>query len=129
MVTADFNNETGILDSKFEGDVTLKEIVDYIRATKENAIYPRLLKILTDSTRANMNFNHDDLEVIVNENLESIKRYEFIIDAIVLDSPKETALSILYQKISAASNYRFQVFSTREAAIEWLKNTTPGPNQ
>ena len=122
MVLTNFNHQTGILDSKFEGDVTLKEIVDYIVATKENKSYPRLLKILTDATKANMNFSASDLSVIVNENNKSIEKYNFIIDAIVIESPKETALSFLYQEIAKNKKYKFQVFSTREAAKEWLKS-------
>ncbi len=122
MVITNFNDQTGILDSNFTGDVTLKEVVDYIYATKENKNYPRKLKILTDATNSNMNFTASDLCAIVNANNQSLEKYHYIIDAIVIESPKETALSILYQEIAKNKKYRFQVFSTREAAVEWLNN-------
>ena len=44
MIKAEFNHQTGVLVTKFEGDVTLKEIVDYIVATKNNKSYPRIFK-------------------------------------------------------------------------------------
>jgi len=120
MVSEKFNPQTGILDSTFEGDVSLTEIVDYIIATKENRSYPRKLKILTDATKANMKLAPDDLSKIVEENIKSIEKYDYIFDAIVLMSPKETALSLLYQELAKSNKYQFQIFSTREAAIEWL---------
>ena len=120
MVLTNFNHQTGILDSQFIDEVTLKEIVDYIVATKENAEYPRKLKILTDATKGIMKLNTDDLQVIVSENNKSIEKYDFIFDAIVIESPKETAMSILYQEMAKNSKYKFQVFSTRGAALDWL---------
>ncbi len=120
MVVAKFNDQTGLLDSNFMGEVTLKEVIDYIIATKENKSYPRKLKILTDATNSNMNFNAGDLLAIVNENNKSLENYQYIIDAIVIESPKETALSILYQEIAKNPKYKFRTFSTREAAYEWL---------
>lgn len=35
MVISEFNPATGILESSFEGDVSLNEILEYIIATKE----------------------------------------------------------------------------------------------
>lgn len=120
MVSSEYDHQNGILLSRLEGIVTLKEVVDYIVATKENISYPRSLKILTDATGANMVFSPQDLVVIEEENSKSIERYDSITDAIVLESPRETALAILYQRLAENEKYKFQVFSTREAAIKWL---------
>jgi hypothetical protein len=120
MITTQFNSEQGHLDSKFHGDVTIQEIIDYIYATKENADYPRHLKILTDGTEARMVFSAEAVPSIVKANNESLENYYSIIDAIVLDSERETALSEFYEQLSKAPKYRFRVFSTREAAIAWL---------
>ena len=122
MVRTEFNHQTGILNSKFEGDVNINEIVDYVIATRENKSYPRILKILTDATTANMDFTPRDLTLIVEENYRSLEKYDFIIDAILLKSPKETALSILYQELAKTNKYIFQVFSTKEAAVKWLQS-------
>lgn len=107
MVSTNFNKKTGILHSNFKGEVTINAIVDYIIATKNNKIYPRKLKILTDATNSDMNFNAENLYEIVSENNKSLQNYQYIIDAIVIESPKETALSMLYQEIAKNDKYRF----------------------
>lgn len=120
MIIWEFNHETGILESKFIGEVYLKEIVDYIRATKDNKNYPRKLKIKTNALESSFVFSVNDLEVIIYENNKSLENYEAIIDAIVIEDPKSTALSMLYQRLDKNEKYKFNVFSTTEAAQDWL---------
>ena len=115
--------ETG--SSRFEGDVFLKEIIDYINTTKSNKEYPRELRIITDSRKSTMLIMPDDLQQIVTANIESLQEYTYIIDAIVLDNPNDTALSYLYKEISKSKNYFFKLFSTNKAAIEWLVRFEP----
>jgi len=120
MVITKFDSKTGILYSNFQDKVSLKDIVDYIRKTKENISYPRKLKILTDATDATMNFGPADLMKIVFENEQSLKNYEAITDAIVVDTPKVAALSVLYGDFAKNEKYNFKVFSTKESARNWL---------
>jgi len=120
MIDCKFNVELDFSDSKFEEDIIKKDIVEYINATRLNKTYPRKLKILSDTTKANMILTTEDLEAIVQANLKSLQQYDYIIDAIITERPKETAYSLLYKKLSTTNKYRFDVFSTREAAIEWL---------
>jgi hypothetical protein len=121
MIEVSFNQETGILSANYIGDVSLKQIRDYIIATKENKSYPRDLKILSYGTEANFNVLPNELGLIVEENNKSLEVYDSIIDAIVLSGPKETALSMLYQELAKNRKYRFQIFSSREAAEKWLE--------
>ncbi|HSQ46785.1 MAG TPA: hypothetical protein VLM44_07705 [Lutibacter sp.] len=122
MVSTKFNPKTKILESKFEGNVTLAEVVNYIIATKENNSYPRKLKILTDSIDAIFNFTIEDLEIIVEENYKSLEKYDLIIDAIIIDDPKNTVLSMLYLELAKTNKYKFEIFATKSAAIDWLNN-------
>jgi len=122
MVTSKFNQKTNILESKFEGNVILSEIINYIRATKDNNSYPRKLKILTDSRDAIFNFTIEDLEIIVEENYKSLEKYNLIIDAIIIDDPKNTVLSMLYLELAKSNKYKFEIFATKSAAIDWLNN-------
>ncbi len=122
MIVSEFNSETGILESKFIGEVYLKEIIDYIISTKENNSYPRLLKIITDANHANFNFSINDLEEIIIENEKSLEKYDGIIDAIIVDNPKNTAISMFYKELKINDKYKFEIFSTKEAALDWLKN-------
>ncbi len=122
MITAKFNPLTNTLESKFEGNVNLAEIVNYIIATKENKAYPRKLKILTDSRKAIFNFSIEDLEIIVEENYKSLENYDFIIDAIIIDGPNNTVLSMLYLELVKTNKYKFEIFATKSAALDWLNN-------
>jgi hypothetical protein len=122
MVTYEFNHQTRILEAKFVGEVYLNEIIDYIIYTKENTSYPRLLKIITDANNANFNFSVDDLETIITENEKSLEKYDYIIDAIITEDPQVTAISMLYQELEKNEKYKFNIFSTKEAALKWLDN-------
>ena len=102
------------------GNIYLQEVVDYIRSTKENKDHPRDLKIISDASQAIFVFTINDLEVIINENNASLEKYDSIIDALIVEDPKSTALSILYQRLERNNKYKFNVFSTNEAAEEWL---------
>lgn len=120
MITNTFDPELQILVSEWTGEVSLDQIVDYIRATKMNKEYPRRLRILTLAQGSALNLTPDDLRVIVEENNQSLQQYEVIIDAFIANEAQVAALSILYEKFSRMENYRFKVFSGNEAAREWL---------
>ena len=122
MIERNFNENSTFLEAKFEGEVNVIQIVEYIQETKESDLYPRTLKILTDARNANMNFKAEDLGVIVDENYKSLAKYDYIIDAFVLDSPTETALSILFDELVKSNKYKFKIFSTIQAASKWLEN-------
>lgn len=122
MVYTKFNFQTGVLESMFSGEIYLKEITDYIIATKENTSYPRKLKIITDARNAHFNFLPKDLETIIYENNRSLEKYDFIVDAIIVKSPQTTAISMLYKELTKNKKYKFNIFSTREAAFEWINH-------
>jgi len=121
MIEVSFNQESGILNAHYKGDISLKQIRDYIIATKENKSFPRDLKILSDGTESVFKVLPNELGMIVEENNKSLEEYDSITDAIVLSGAKETALSMLYQEIAKNKKYKFKIFSTREAAIKWLE--------
>lgn len=122
MVVSEFNPLTGILEAKFEGSVYLKEILDYIISTKNNKELPRDLKIITDASQASYNFSYKELQNIVIENKKSLKQYNSITDAIVVTDPNTTAISMLYQELEKTKKYKFKIFSTKEAALDWLND-------
>ena len=120
MVISEFNPTTEILESCFEGDVCLNEILEYIIATKKNQSFPRNLKIRTDSSKGIFNFSVDDLNAIIIENEKSLEKYDSITDAIIVSDPKTTALAMLFQELEKNPKYKFQIFATKEAAEDWL---------
>lgn len=124
MVSAKFNHRTAILESKFEGILTINELMECSITIKENGSYPRFLKKLVDFKKAIANFSSNDLLLLAEEHHKIVENYDFILTAVILDTPKETAFAMLYQNLTKNNKSKFQLFSTREAAIRWLNNYT-----
>ena len=102
------------------GTVTEKEIIDYISSFKENKPLPRVLKILTDATGSIVNLPKESLAAIQNETNNYIGQYDLVLDAMLISTPRETAIALLYEELIKSKYYRFKTFSTREAALQWL---------
>jgi len=120
MVEYKFNINTNTLEANYIGNVTANEIIDYIRATKNNTQYPRSLKIISNTKNATFNFSIEELDLIVAENYKSLEKYNEIIDAIIVDDPKKTVLTVLYKQFFKTKKYKFEIFATKDAALNWL---------
>lgn len=122
MVTTIYNAKIDILETTFTGEVTLEQILDYISFSSLDTEHPGVLKILSDCTKANFKISPDDIPAIAEAANEVLQYHPYIIDAIIMASPYETALSFLYQKIRPNNKYIFEIFAGRENGLEWLKN-------
>lgn len=123
MILTNFIEEINLLEVKYEGTISVKELIDYINETRKNKSYPRDLRIITDARNVKMDFNPDDLSKIIEANTKSLKNYNSITDAFVIDKPKETALSLLFQELSKNKNYKFKIFFKLDNAINWIFET------
>ena len=122
MVFSEYNDQKNILFTNFEGNVSSIDIVNYINSTKLNKKHPRKLRIITDSRKSKMTFNQDEVIKIVQANNDSLKAYDCIIDAIILENSQDAVLSLFYQELSRADNYYFKLFANYEKALNWLLN-------
>ncbi|MCK5169762.1 MAG: hypothetical protein KAQ75_07780 [Bacteroidales bacterium] len=122
MITYIFNSVTGILEAKFEDKVSIKDIIEYVLLLREDKSLPKKLKILTDATKGKFpkGVVPKDMIKLVEVNKESLAQRDFIYDAFIVSGTFEMALGMLYKSISKTKNYRFNVFSTKEAALKWL---------
>ena len=120
MILYTFNNELNILETHFENDVYLHDVLDYINAISDSTHYPKTLKILTFAETSTFKFTVKDLETINLEKNKSLENYAFVMDAIIINSPETAALSVLYEALSQNEKYKFKVFSTKEYALNWL---------
>lgn len=121
MVESIFNNSSNMLETNYLGNVSCKEVVDYIDATKLNSEFPRTLKIISDTRDGLFDFSIEDLGKIVAANNQSLEHYNAIIDAIIVDDPKNTVLTVLFQQLANRKKYKFEIFATKAAAINWLE--------
>lgn len=121
MITYTFLPDKGILETTWEGDITVDQILKYISENKGNKEYPEKFKIITYAQKANLLLTPEDLRAIAKVNNEAHTENETTIDAFVATDAQAAALSTLYEKFSRMPTYKFKVFSTPEAAMEWLE--------
>ncbi len=89
---------------------------------KERKKLPSILKVLVDARRARFAGRPDDLRIILKKFREHYTKFEIIKLTIVLQNPYETAISIIMKEmLRNLTNIYIKVFSTEQAAAEWLK--------
>jgi len=122
MITYNYNNETGMLETILSGEINVKDLTEYILGLSNDKNLPRKLKILTDATKGKFSIGvlPKDMVTLVNVNKRSLAQRDFIYDAFILTGAFEIALGMLYRNLSKTKKYRFNVFSTQEAALDWL---------
>jgi len=120
MITSNFNDELQILETAFNGVITADDVLDYLTEFKENSNYPRKLKSLTNATHASFKFSFRELSSFNKQKNKSLKKYDIVISAIIIDRPATAAISTLYGAIANNKKYKFKVFSTQEAALIWI---------
>jgi hypothetical protein len=121
MITSHINRDTGIIETTYEGKVTFGDIVNYINQLRNIEKFPKRLLILSDSVHGRFSFTSEEDQQIAGLVKQYAPLFEQIRDAIIIDDPRTTAYSVLYRNASAfIPNYEFEIFSTRQAAIDWL---------
>lgn len=122
MISYRFNDKTAILETTIKGDVSIKDLIEYISSLLEDKTLPKVLKIFTDASqgRFEKNVKYEELPKIVEINNKHLQQREIIYDAFILSSSMETALGQLYMELSNADNYFFNIFYSKETAIYWL---------
>ena len=121
MINSQLNRETGIYETFFGGQVSFEEIISYISKLKNAKDYPPKLLILTDAIDSTFELSNTEYRQIAELVRRYAAKFELLKDAIILNDPRATAYSLLIRNESITiPNFRFEIFSTREAAIEWL---------
>lgn len=124
MITYKFNEKRGILETTFTGDVSINDITEYILILSRDNTLPKKLKIFSDASKGKFSrgVTPKDLSKLVDANKKSLIQRDFIYDAFVVSGTFEMALGILYKNLSKKKKYRFNIFSTTEAALNWLQH-------
>jgi len=118
-----YNKEIGILETIFEGEISSENMIEYIISIREDRELPEVLRIFSDTTNGKLKekFGFKNLKQFLEENKITLEKKEFVYDAYLISKPFEMALGMLYKALNNYSNYKFDVFSSRKAAIDWLK--------
>ncbi len=118
-----YDEHDGITYVKYTGEINTKDIIEYVEWLGKRKYLPHELRIMSDMARASFReVMQDELPLILRVVKDILPHFHYIRDALIPASPHETALTMLYEKLSLIlENYYIKVFSTEEAALKWLK--------
>jgi len=122
MINTNYNQDEDIVYVERFDEIDLQELLTYIISLDQEYKDLGSLYILDDIRDSTSKYEAKDYPVIIGEIQKRIKKYNEVRCALVVDTPFETVLSILYEDISkSVDNYNYKTFSTIEAAKSWLK--------
>lgn len=118
----DWNKSSNLISIKWSGQVYLNDIHSILHKlqsfSKEKNIQHR--KVFIDITKCTININADEVSIVSDESYLATQNLKSSCLAILSDKPNETALAFLFTKNDPENNVYRKVFSTEEAAKEWL---------
>ncbi|SDX85783.1 hypothetical protein SAMN05444411_110117 [Lutibacter oricola] len=122
MIFSEYNESTNIIETNFKGEISTHDILNYIITLKEEFTTLQNRKIILDATKAIFNVKINELQKIAEANSIASLLYKNTFIAIIIDSPKNTVLSMLYKELVLSDSVEFNIFSTINRSREWLNN-------
>lgn len=122
MIDINFNTDTNILENTLTGTIGIAEVLDMYDRMEQLDVLPQNLKVIIDSQKARYTFTEKELKQIASAIEHLLSKFNSIQEAIIQSSPYETAMAVLYEQMVQFKNFKFKAFSTREAAIQWLRD-------
>lgn len=119
MINYSLNND-GIFYVQFSETVSLEDIKEYLQDFEKINYLPQNLMTLHDFGNAKMLLTGKDIAIISELTDKATTFYRTVKTAFIVDKPNLTAYSILFAEDSRGKTKR-KVFSTEEAALNWLK--------
>ncbi|MFC2103915.1 STAS/SEC14 domain-containing protein [Bacteroidota bacterium] len=120
MIT--YSLKTDIFLVIFEGKITFEEIVNYLKDFSDLEDLPNDLLLLYDLSNVELNFAPAEIKMISHVADLSTQKYSSIKTAFLVDKPKMTAYSTLFSNLADEIKTQRKIFSTKEAALEWLNS-------
>ncbi len=120
MIKISYNDELGVLQTKTGGDLSIEEILGHYDEIRQNDTYPRDLKVMIDCRSTRLAVRLDDVTRIVEAAKSTIPRYKRLREAILITAPYETVVATLFEQNARFGNYNFRLFSSENAALQWL---------
>ena len=81
---------------------------------------PEVLRILEDATDSVVSFGVRDFEKLADRINKVSEKFKIIKHAVIHNSPKNTAFTLYFKNNYVNNRYKLEVFSTFEAASNWL---------
>ncbi|MBC35760.1 MAG: hypothetical protein CL663_06955 [Bacteroidetes bacterium] len=123
MKSYSLNEKDQILVVTATETLNIKDIIDHYLMLSRSQDYPKDFKCLIDCRNATFEMDHTKLNFTTNSVNLALQNFDRINEAILVEKPFETVIANLFEELNGPlENYTFQVFSTEEAALNWLKN-------
>ncbi len=113
--------DSGIFYVDFSDTVTVEDIKNYLFEFARLDNLPKNIYLLYDLTEVDMNLELVDISFISKLAEKVTSSYKTIRTAFLVDKPKITAYSILFNVDTSSEKILRNAFSTEEAALKWLK--------
>lgn len=117
-----YNQEIGLLTIEYSEYLTVDDIIASMKEAKQDFPLSKNLKVISDFRNVKSDMKYVELPKLIRPTLEVIKSHDSILDAILVNKPYTTALSFLFKGLIKKSNVEYEIFTSIEAAEEWLKN-------
>lgn len=115
-----YDTDLNILVTEPKGDITAEVLIKYYNSLPKRRDIPRKLKVLVIGTDCRVLTEPKELDYIVDAVNESTSHFESIKEALILDGPYATVIGTLWSERIKSINYNAKVFSTKNAALQWL---------
>ncbi|MBN1952888.1 MAG: hypothetical protein JW801_16915 [Bacteroidales bacterium] len=110
----------GIFTVKFSGPVSFLEIKEYLEKFKVIDKLPEHIRLLYDFQEGEINLAEDDLVNIAQLADEATLGFESVRTAFIVSKPDVTAFTFIFSQLKKNDRSIRRVFSTRDAAMNWL---------
>ncbi len=117
-----FDSSLGILVFTVENELTSGAVIKYYKNLEKNSDYPRDLKVICFVTATSYPVKPEEVDEMVSALEKCCNNYSMLTEAFVAEDPYSTVITTLFSEKARISNYRSMVFSTKEAALNWLLN-------
>ncbi len=107
---------------KLKPVISMEDMLDTLNYFKNTEGLPSKLNILEDARDVKVKFSIKEIPDIMREAVLIMKKYEVVKHAIVYNSAIYTAYGLLAEKLVSRGNYYLRVYSSMEAAEEWIKS-------
>ncbi|MBN1386825.1 MAG: STAS/SEC14 domain-containing protein [Bacteroidales bacterium] len=114
------DEELKILRVKYPGMLTKEEIIAHYDELRANRNFHRNIRILIDCRDSTFMVKPEEVPELTEAAKKAVREYVFVKEAMMVTDPYETVIVILFEKGINIPNYRFKIFYTEEAALNWL---------
>lgn len=121
MIDIKFNSKYQILYVTFSGAVDFDDLELYLHKIKGLNESHEFLDIIHDMREIEYKLLPEKIGEILNVAKNSISKYSFLRVASVHQNAHSTAISTIIRERMEIKNIEYKVYSTIEAALDWLR--------